>query len=454
MTQPRDFSDGTEPFQPSPDLETTLSTRENEPLNVCRAAALALYVSNRSSLLIGSREELSALGFGNVEAMAGDDMSTSLITDSFQFEDEPSDISTIRSWQSFNQAPSLRAANEILLRQLTSDFERESVAATAALWQELRALPANYLDQYSIDPFVVDRWLYRRWRHYKPWPESGFTRLFDSFDLFDDNDDPVTASATDTENWRETISDLMQTRMRTGERLATFWLLLRWRLVTALTSPDPIAAQLAAAAIPPTYRNTRPTQTTHASPPPSGSPLLVSTMIHGTWAWKGDWWRPQGDFHQYVHNELRSNLYSRGARYSWSGAYRDKHREVAAGDFHDWASDVAPDGIHTLFAHSYGGEVAARAVNAGTRVSELVMLSAPVTPHVCAALHNPNLRVIDIRLPFDPVLAVARVPQRVPHGIGAPNLVPITTRWRLNHGATHEPRVWTTEDIPAQAGFA
>lgn len=451
MTQPRGFSDGTEPFEPSSDLETTLSTRENEPLNVCRAAALALFVSNRSSLLMDSREELSALGFANIEEMADHEHSDSSITESFQFVDELSDFGTIRSWQSFNEVPSLRTANEILLRQLTSESERESVAATAALWQELRALPTDYLDGYLIDPFTFDRWLYWRWRYYGPWHESSITR---PFDLFDDNDDPALPSATDIENWREAVSDLARTNMPTGERLATLWLLLRWRLTTAMIGADPIAAQLASAAVPPTGRGSPPTQTKRASPPPTGSPLLVSTMIHGTWAWKGDWWRPQGDFHQYVHNELRSNLYSRGARYSWSGAYRDKHRQVAACDFHDWASDVSPDGIHTLFAHSYGAEIGARAINAGTRVAELVMLSAPVTPHVCTALQNPDLRIIDIRIPFDPVLAIARVPQRVPQGVSPPNLVPITTRWRLNHGATHDPRVWTTEEIPAQAGFA
>lgn len=449
MTQPRDFSDGTESFEPSSDLETILSTSENEPLNVCRAAALALFVSNRSRLLVGPREELGALGFSNIEAMEDHEQSGSSITESFQFVGELSDTDPISAWRSFNEAPSLPTANRILLRQLSSEFERESVAATAAIWQELRALPADYLDQYFIDPFIFDRWLYRRWPYYRPWPESGMAR---PFDLFDDDDDPVMPSATDIKNWRETIADLARTRMRTGERLASLWLLLRWRLATALNSPDPIAVQLAAAVVPPDT-GSPPTQTAPSPPPPTASPLLVSTMIHGTWAWKGDWWRPQGDFHQYVHTELRSNLYSRGARYSWSGAYHDKHREVAACDFRDWASDVAPDGIHTLFAHSYGAEVAARAINEGTRVAELVMLSAPITSHVCTALHNPELRVIDIRLPFDPVLAIARVQQRVPQGISPLNLVHITTRWRLSHGATHEPGVWTTEKLPTQTGL-
>jgi hypothetical protein len=68
--------------------------------------------------------------------------------------------------------------------------------------------------------------------------------------------------------------------------------------------------------------------TARAEPPltppvtPPGA-LVVSTMIHGTWAWKGDWWRPKGNgFHEYILRNHRPNLFSRGARFTWSGRLR------------------------------------------------------------------------------------------------------------------------------------
>lgn len=51
------------------------------------------------------------------------------------------------------------------------------------------------------------------------------------------------------------------------------------------------------------------------------SPDGLSMMIHGTWAWRGNWWYPSGDFHTYAKGAIRPNVYSGGAPFSWSGAY-------------------------------------------------------------------------------------------------------------------------------------
>ncbi|WP_353963152.1 alpha/beta hydrolase [Streptomyces sp. NBC_01142] len=124
--------------------------------------------------------------------------------------------------------------------------------------------------------------------------------------------------------------------------------------------------------------------------------------------------------------------------------YRKSHRRKAAEDFRDWADDVAPSGLQTVFAHSYGGEVAARAIRNGTRLRELVLLSAPATRHVKAAAATSGLRVVDVRLRFDPVLVLARTRQKIQH----PNVTPVVLRdWRLGHSATHKRHVWLKEDV-------
>ncbi|WP_327089195.1 hypothetical protein OIE66_00825 [Nonomuraea sp. NBC_01738] len=193
----------------------------------------------------------------------------------------------------------------------------------------------------------------------------------------------------------------------------------------------------------------------HHTPTPPGKVIVppeeaVSTMIHGTWGWRGGWWRPRsGDFHTFILNSHRPNLYSGGATYSWSGRYNVGDRRLAVSDFCAWAGEpaVAGQGIQTLFAHSYGGEVAVRAALAGAQVSELVLLSVPVNRHIRKVITDrPGIRVVDVRLRLDPVLALARnIRQRVPPG---PNVASVLLKfWRLDHGATHKEHVWKKEAI-------
>jgi len=228
------------------------------------------------------------------------------------------------------------------------------------------------------------------------------------------------------------------------------------RLSLAMRSEDPITRQVAMAALAPVGRGDDDADGGGAGRAPIPGTVSVSTIIHGTWGWKGDWWRPSASFHDYVRQEVRGNIYSRGAPFSWSGAYSDRQRRMAAEDFHRWAEEISPRGIDTLLGHSYGGEVATRAWRLGTKIHEVVLLSTPATAHVRQAVAE-GLKVVDIRLPFDPVLAVARVQQRMlksPQRIrmNAPNLNEVVLRnWRLSHGATHDPDVWQAEDLVQRA---
>jgi hypothetical protein len=120
---------------------------------------------------------------------------------------------------------------------------------------------------------------------------------------------------------------------------------------------------------------------------------------------------------------------------------------LAAEDLCEWAYDVAPHGIQTLFGHSYGAEVAALARVFGATVHESVLMSAPVTPAV-RVLPTTGCRVVDIRLRFDPVLAVAGLDQRL-DAAGVTEV--LLNRWRLNHASTHDPAVWQYEDLARRA---
>jgi hypothetical protein len=231
---------------------------------------------------------------------------------------------------------------------------------------------------------------------------------------------------------------------------AVISLLVRWRLAQALRSPDPITRALATAGfLPLTEDAVEPPRSTG-----SGSRgQSVSTMIHGTFGWKGDWWRPRpGSFHDFILNSHRSNLYSGGARFSWSGAYSAPQRRLAASDFCDWTNEIARSGLESVFSHSYGGEVAARSRINGAAMDQLVLLSSPVTSYVDAAANDPNLSVVDVRLNFDPVLALARAPQRISP---LPSNVTevIFAAWRLDHGATHSEAVWNAEKVAARGGI-
>jgi hypothetical protein len=254
----------------------------------------------------------------------------------------------------------------------------------------------------------------------------------------------------DPERWTEFYRRLSRPRGDRDEIVLLIDLLVRVRLAQALRSPDQTTRSLAMTVFSPPDWGDR-------ARPPSVEPrsrhgARVSTMVHGTWAWKGNWWRPRpGSFHSFIRENHRDNLYAGGARYSWSGAYRRSDREQAALDFYDWATseEVAPAGVQTVFAHSYGGEIAARAVSAGAPAEEIVLLSVPVTGPVRAVAES-GLRVVDVRLAFDPVLALARKRQRLPTSVNVTQV--LLTRWRLDHSASHQPSIWLDEAVAERGG--
>jgi hypothetical protein len=403
--------------------ETSAAGPEFQSTNVCRASALSLMLAfNTGYLTAPLWEPLSELGFGDraLDSLGSEDrLATALAADWFAGvgADVASADTRAESWREMNDDGDPYSAMRFLLGVLGSPSERESAAAAAALFNVLRDQP-QLTGLLTIDDVAVSISLGDLER---PW---------------------------DGEAWQSFFAQQVpdgRTAFRI-ERTAPVWLLALIRLRLARQSPDPVTRSLALALRIGGPDQPRQLTTQDAVPTPAGA-LVISTMIHGTWGWKGDWWRPLGGFHKFIMSEHRPNLYGRGARFSWSGAYSQKQRNIAASDFVDWAQEVAPNGLQTVFSHSYGAEVAALAVAAGTSAQELVLMSAPGTDYVNHASTIVN-RVIDVRLPFDPVLALARTPQRLaPHESVTEVLLP----WSLDHSASHEEQLWQEVDVAGQA---
>lgn len=307
--------------------------------------------------------------------------------------DEEGSEARIGLWRRLNDEGDPRAATAFLAALLGSPLERESAAAAAAIWRQLARVDRKRLSRYGRWP---RRWLLLEEPELFPerrgWP-WGYAWWIPGEDPSEGGDLDAEPIAWDPERWTAFNRRISQRRGERDETLILLDLLVRVRLSQALRSRDAITRSLAMTIFSPPDGPDGATPT--LGDVRSGAGVLVSTMIHGTWAWKGDWWRPRpGNFHGFIRENHRLNLYGGGARYSWSGAYRRSDREQAALDFYDWtASEAAPAGVQTAFAHSYGGEIAARAVNAGARVEEIVFLSVPATGPVCATAQS-GLRVV------------------------------------------------------------
>src|SRR5262245_22261782 len=66
-----------------------------------------------------------------------------------------------------------------------------------------------------------------------------------------------------------------------------------------------------------------------AEPGPAPEEYRTSMLIHGTWAANASWWKPGGDFHTYLRNGYRPDLYAANDRFGWTGGYSPGARAQA-----------------------------------------------------------------------------------------------------------------------------
>lgn len=457
-----------DPFQVSSSAESTQQSPEFEASNVLRVAALSSMFGTDSTVVSSVFDELTELGF-----------STAIATGERMWGNNPErerylllqqvdlDVSRVQTWQRLNETAQQRDALSFLVAVMGSPLERESTAAAVALLRQLSRLDPGT----SAEDTAYTRWLRRG-----GWVRNWFY-FFDMYAARDDSSegvgnrldlffDPLVLPPSgelpdgpsplpwDGEVWRALTVDVLQGSPDPRGLTAAVWAIARLRVQLAERSDDEVTSSLAAAAaLPadsgPEVRN--PTDSIAGNTPEGGSDgVSCSTIVHGTGAWKGEWWEPDlGDFHHFIRGH-RPDVYNQGAPFSWDGALKRGHRGTAARRLAKWASAMAPSGLQTVFAHSYGAEVAVKALSWGVTMKELVMLSAP--PNSCIRqAAAAGQRIIDVRLRFDPVLGLVGVHQRLPD---APAVTPVVLRdWRLGHSATHSPSVWADEQIAARAGL-
>lgn len=173
----------------------------------------------------------------------------------------------------------------------------------------------------------------------------------------------------------------------------------------------------------------------------------ITIIIHGTWAADGKWWRPGGDFFDYVKTELgRRDVYGRRDQFKWSGKNRDSSRRKAALSLDEWIKAHPASEVNVL-AHSHGANVAMLATHRGIRIDRLVMLSPPVRRDYFAQWGHVT-EAYNIQAANDPVVAIARggkwfrrreVKEKELKADG--------------HSASHDPKVWRAERLPHFIGM-
>jgi pimeloyl-ACP methyl ester carboxylesterase len=179
---------------------------------------------------------------------------------------------------------------------------------------------------------------------------------------------------------------------------------------------------------------------------PAAGPSL-SIIVHGTFAWSKNWWLTGGDFHTYVLQEVRSDLFSGYNAPQWNGAYQKKSREIAAERLAGWAADTIGSSLNTVFAHSYGGTIALNATAHGLVIKELVLLSTPAE-HARVEWRNIG-RAVSLRIHMDIFLLAARRPQLFTENVEE-HYIP---HWFWNHSDSHDPALWRSERSPEVLGL-
>jgi hypothetical protein len=180
----------------------------------------------------------------------------------------------------------------------------------------------------------------------------------------------------------------------------------------------------------------------------TGASPHTTLLIHGTLARNEPWWRPGGDYYNYLLNDgVRPDLYAGQDPFEWTGGYSDADRAMAADDLKNWLGAPAHNIQKPyLVTHSHGGSVAMLASQNGVDLGPLVLLSCPV--------HFPKYmpdftrvgKIVSIHVKFDWVIFLDGGGQRFNH----PKIKEIVLPIWFDHSATHDPTVWRANALPGK----
>lgn len=182
----------------------------------------------------------------------------------------------------------------------------------------------------------------------------------------------------------------------------------------------------------------------------------TTILVHGTVFQKHaapleEWWRPadaagnkQGEFHAYLEQGPRPNVYRHQDFYRWSGGWSDYARLEAAEKLVHW---IDARGIESpdVFAHSHGCNVAMLASQARA-MDRLVLMSCPVWPAYRPG--NQVVKALSVRVKWDLVIMADGGAQRFPPDLGVTeHVLPL---WFGLHEASRQGATWRKEKLDLQ----
>ena len=287
------MSDYDPPFEPTSNPTTAGASEQFEPLNVCRIVALgAAFGSERA--LSGLEEELQAMGLPEYLADNTDWSWDDAVrqTDRGTFAE---DRSREETFAALRRDAWPAGAVTFLVQALGSELGRESAAAAAAIW-----VASGRRTGFR-----------RRGRPRRPW-----YRLWDFYDFpldlpggvfrpsgasadwaYEPDLETTTPNALDwpPERWSMVARQVLEEPSSyPGDSLDRIEELAAMRLTLAMRSEDPITRQFAMAALARIGRGDDDEHGAGAGRAPIPGAVSVSTIIHGTWGWKGDCSSPRG----------------------------------------------------------------------------------------------------------------------------------------------------------------
>jgi hypothetical protein len=170
-------------------------------------------------------------------------------------------------------------------------------------------------------------------------------------------------------------------------------------------------------------------------------------LVHGTWASDSEWYQPGGSFHSFIKPQ-RADLYDQPDFFHWSGGYSDGARDQGAADLVQWVNDRNESGLDVM-AHSHGANVLMKATTLGLTATKLILLSCPVHVNKYLPDFTKVQKVVSVRVKLDLVILADRGGQKFTHPDIKENVLPV---W-FDHGATHDPSVWTKHGVAAKIGL-
>lgn len=183
-----------------------------------------------------------------------------------------------------------------------------------------------------------------------------------------------------------------------------------------------------------------------------------AALVHGTWARRGRWWLPDGDFHMFLRDQgIFPHLYSGPDPFRWSGFYSIRARilgglidwdRLQAGSHLAWWAQRRLSSPPDIVGHSYGASISMCATRVEKEVRGLLLLS-PAVHNSCVPDPAYFRGALVVRMKHDlvlladrsnigPLLRLTNVDERV-----------LPRRSLLGHAGTHDPRVWTESGLDA-----